>query len=66
MGGKNSTRWKDHQKAPLVEDAYQLDVASLEPALEHDQKTGILRWINSQTGEVTAEFVFWSCSRAGS
>ena len=58
MGGPGSTRWKDHQRAPLVEDAHQLNVASLESALRHGQTTGILRWTNSQTGELTAEFIF--------
>jgi len=58
MGGSGSTRWNDHQKALLVEDALQLNVATFEPALKHDETTGILRWTNSQTGEVTAEFVF--------
>ena len=57
MGGTGSTRWKDHQKAPVVENAHQLNVATLDTALRHDQTTGILRWTNSQTGEV-AEFIF--------
>ena len=58
MGGKGSSRWKDHQKAPVVEDAHQLNATAFGPALMHDQTTGILQWTNSQTGEVTAEFVF--------
>jgi hypothetical protein len=57
MGGKGSTRWNDHQRAPLVEDARQLDVTVFEPEL-HDQTTGILRWTDPGTEEVTAEFVF--------
>ena len=58
MGGKGSTRWKDHQKAPLVEDARQLDVAAFELELQRDQTTRILRWTDPGTEEVTAEFVF--------
>jgi hypothetical protein len=58
MGGKGSTRWKDHRRAPLVEDCHQLNATTFDPAVNHDQKTGILRWTNSQTGEVTAEFSF--------
>ena len=67
MGGSGSSRWKDHRRAPLVEDAHQLSVATFEPALKHDQTTGVLRWTNSQTGEVTGEFVFvlGPVSRAG-
>ena len=57
MGGPRSTRWKDHQKAGLVEDAHQLDVASLEPALKHDQITGLLQWTDSRT-ETTDKLPF--------
>ena len=67
MGGSGSTRWKNHQKASAIEDCHQLNVAAFEPALNRDQKTGVLRWTNSQTGEVTGEFVFvlGPVSRAG-
>ena len=58
MGGKNSTRWKNHQKAPLVEDAHQLNATAFGSVPKHDHTTGILRWNNSQTGEVGAEFAF--------
>ena len=58
MGGIGSSRWKDHERAPRVEDAHQLDVMGLEPALQHDRITGILRWTDPRTEEVTAEFVF--------
>ena len=58
MGGSGSTRWKNHQKASAIEDCHLLNVAAFEPALNRDQKTGVLRWTNSQTGEVTAEFSF--------
>jgi hypothetical protein len=58
MGGSGSSRWKDHQRAPLVEEARPLDVASLEPALRNDQATGILQWTDPGTEELTAEFVF--------
>ena len=58
MGEIGSSRWKDHERAPRVEDAHQLDVMGLEPALQHDRITGILRWTDPRTEEVTAEFVF--------
>jgi hypothetical protein len=57
MGGSGSSRWKNHQKAPLVEEARQLDVTVFEPALRHGQATGLLQWTDSR-GEVTAEFDF--------
>jgi hypothetical protein len=58
MGGSGSSRWKEHQRAPRVEDAHQLDVTALEPALKHDQATGLLQWTDPRAGEVTAEFAF--------
>jgi hypothetical protein len=58
MGGIGSSRWKDHQRAPRVEDTLQLDVVAFEPALKHDQITGRLQWTDNQAGEVTAESVF--------
>jgi hypothetical protein len=57
MGGPGSTRWKDHRKASLVEDCHQLDVSAFEPALRHNQTTGVFKWTNPR-GEVTAEFAF--------
>ena len=58
MGGKNSTRWRNHQRAPLVEDCHQLIATAFDPAVNLGQKAGILRWTNSQAGEVTGEFSF--------
>jgi hypothetical protein len=58
MGGIGSSRWLDHQKARVVEDAHQLNVATFEPALKHDAITGTLRWTNPGAVEVTTEFVF--------
>ena len=58
MGGTGSTRWKDHQRAPVVEDALQLDAAAFETVLKQNQKTGSLRWTNPKTEEATAEFIF--------
>ena len=58
MGGIGSSRWKDHIKAPVVEDAHQLNATAFGSVPKHDHTTGILRWNNSQTGEVGAEFVF--------
>jgi hypothetical protein len=57
MGGPGSTRWKDYQKAPVVEDCHQLDVSAFEPAFRHNQTTGVFKWTNPR-GEVTAEFAF--------
>jgi len=57
MGGIGSTRLRDHPKAPLIEDAHQLDVATLEPALKHDQITGSIQWTNDWA-EVIAEISF--------
>ena len=58
MGGIGSSRWKDHQKAPAVESAHQLDVAAFEPALRHDQIDGELPLTDSRTGEVNSQFSF--------
>lgn len=58
MGGSGSTRWKNHQKAPRVEDAFELDVMGLAPALQHDQIDGELSLTDSQTGEVNSQFSF--------
>jgi hypothetical protein len=58
MGGKGSTRWNDHQRAPLIEHARELSVAAIKPALERSPVTGVLRWTDPGTEEVTAEFVF--------
>lgn len=58
MGGSGSTRWKNHQKAPVIEDCHQLNVASLEPALQHDQIDGELPLTDSQTGEANGQFSF--------
>jgi len=58
MGGSGSSRWRNHRKAPLVEEAHPLNATAFEPALKHGQTTGVLRWTNSQTGEMTAEFSF--------
>jgi hypothetical protein len=58
MGGIGSSRWKDHQKAPVVEGAREVSVAAIKPALERNHGSGVLRWTNSQTGEVGSEFVF--------
>jgi hypothetical protein len=58
MGGIGSSRWKDHRRAPRVEDTLRLDVVVFVPALKHDQLTGLLQWTDNQAGEVTAEFVF--------
>jgi hypothetical protein len=57
MGGIGSSRWKDHQRAPLVEDAHQLDVAAFVPALKHDQVTGTVQWTNDRA-EVIDEISF--------
>ena len=48
MGGNGSTRWKDHQKARLVEGCHQLSAATFERALKHDQAGGILHWTDSR------------------
>ncbi len=58
MGGFGSTRWNSHQKAPVIEDCHQLDVASLEPALKHDQIDGELPLTDNRTGEVNGQFSF--------
>jgi hypothetical protein len=58
MGGKGSSRWKDHQRAPLVEDARQLDVAAFAPALQHDQITGTLQRTDGQMDDLTAPLTF--------
>ncbi len=57
MGGSGSSRWKDHQKAPVIEDCHQLDVAAIETVLRRGQITGVLRWA-APRGEVAAEFSF--------
>lgn len=59
MGGKNSTRWKDHQKAPLVEDALELDVMGLTPALQHDQIDGILSRSSGPEDDVASRLIFF-------
>jgi hypothetical protein len=64
MGGSGSSRWRNHQKAPLIEDCHQLDVAAIEPALRRGQITGVLRWTAPQ-GEVAAEFSFSLSSVTG-
>jgi hypothetical protein len=56
MGGSGSTRWKDHQKAPLVEDARQLDVTAFAPALQHSEIDGVIRWTDGP--EVTDQLAF--------
>ena len=58
MGGSGSSRWKDHQKAPRVEDALELDVMCLAPGLQHDQIDGELSLTDNQTGEVNRQFSF--------
>ena len=57
MGGIGSSRWKDHEKAPVVEDCRQLNVVAFEPALKHDQISGLLRWTDSGM-EITDELSF--------
>jgi hypothetical protein len=57
MGGNGSTRWKDHQKARLVEGCHQLSAATFERALKHDQAGGILHWTDSRE-KVTDELSF--------
>jgi hypothetical protein len=58
MGGSGSTRWRNHQKAPRVEDTLQLDVMCLAPGLQHDQIDGELPLADSRTGEVNSQFSF--------
>jgi hypothetical protein len=57
VGGSGSTRWRDHQRAPCVEDALELDVVAFESALQHDQAASIPRWTDPW-GKVTDEFSF--------
>jgi hypothetical protein len=58
MGGIGSSRWKDHQRAPRVEDTHQLDVTALEPALKHGQSDGILRWTDGEMDDITGSLTF--------
>ena len=44
MGGTVSSRWKDHQRAPLVEDALRVDIAAFEPALRDSEIDDVIRW----------------------
>jgi hypothetical protein len=58
MGGIGSSRWKDHQRAPRIEEAIRLDVVAFESAFRHGQITGRLQWTDNQIGELVAESVF--------
>jgi hypothetical protein len=58
MGGTGSTRWKDHQRGPRVEEAIRLDVVAFEPALKHDQITGTLQWTDDQMDYVKVPLTF--------
>ena len=57
MGGSGSSRWRNHCRAPVIEDCHQLDVAAIETVLRRGQITGVLRW-TAPPGEVAAEFSF--------
>jgi hypothetical protein len=58
MGGSGSTRWRNHQRAPLVEEALQLDVVAFEPALKHNQITGTIQWTDGQADDIMAPLTF--------
>jgi hypothetical protein len=58
MGGTGSGRWKDHQRAPLVEDTLRLDVVAFETALRHDQITGFVYRTDGQTDDLMALLTF--------
>ena len=61
MGGSGSTRWRGHRAKRRVEDALVLDARSLvrEAAITQSDTAGSLRWLESTTGTVIAEGVFW-------
>ena len=59
MGGKGSTRWRNHRRATCVEDALKLDVARLAPALRHDQIDGILSRSSGPEDDVASRLSFF-------
>jgi hypothetical protein len=58
MGGIGSSRWKDHQRAPRVEDTIRLDVVAFGTALKHDQITGTVQWTDGQADDIMVPLVF--------
>ncbi len=59
MGGKGSTRWRNHRRATCIEDALKLDVARLAPALRHDQIDGILSRSSGPEDDVASRLSFF-------
>ncbi len=56
MGGKGSTRWRNHRKARLVTEARKIDLRLPEwkALLSNDRAEGTLQWSNSRTGSPRA------------
>jgi hypothetical protein len=60
MGGKNSTRWRNHQKAILVKEAMKIDMRDPQwkALLARERAEGTLQWSDPRTGNpVWANFI---------
>jgi hypothetical protein len=70
MGGRGSTRWRDHDRKPLVESALRIDL--LEPAwkaaLSQPRAAGRIEWSDTSTGApiAWADFHLGTVSEDGS
>jgi hypothetical protein len=57
MGGKGSSRWRDHEKAPLIEEAICIDLITLRRAglLDHPGIPHSITWTPGSSDTPAAE-----------